>query len=694
MYSNMGGEQSVKEFVRRSGVDLQPSGSNSNSNNNFARELELNMLKRQESPKPTGAFRHFENSNSNEPLGTEFNNINKMLNNKNTMREVLAPFPTPTVSPLEIGKLKPGLFNANVDSGFGQSVDVIDLKNILLKVPLGKTPIGQGLYLDTQEAIGRYGSMTKGFSHTRENGAKGDINKKYFTVQFMCSISDNVETKRVRVNIFKNGKIGFSGGFLTIGSNIANQAELIRRFIVNSYTQRQKFLYNPFTYNNLSGQFKINGVCNMQGLATQLRQHGAVSYEPELSPMLYVLRNDHTLNISRSGNVQIVGAKTPEVLQEAYTLTAQMLTQAFEAGNIQVTGPLDDAIKKSKPKAKAKAKAKAKPKAKAIIKNMRVKRVYKKRNLSENQMKSLKVSGKGCERLQRGELIDLAKTFGIVDFRVKGVNGSRFATKAEICEMMRKKTNTRVFPNTNKKQNSSLSGKGAMFRIGKTLCNNTSKKELERIAKVLKIQLESTDTKPTICKKIEKFRNTPISPPKPQPTKRQVQRVESNKRTSNTREKTIKKRGLNDNSIRKQLEIEYGSKWMKRYTPNLTRDVQNIKRSINGLKPNKSTSLPFKGDVKKVEQNMVRRWKMERRNALERKFIMNTINMTGIPYNLRNSWRNMASNYVMNHVRNHRSKAAPSKKKMEEYRTNWLKRRNNARQTGINRTVKARVEKM
>ena len=685
--------QSVKEFVRRSGVDLQPSGSNSNSNsnNNFARELELNMLKRQGSPKSVGAFRQFENSNSNsnsnEPLGNEFNNINKMLNNKNMMRDMLAP---PPVSPFEIGNLKPGLFNANVDSGFGQSVSVIDLKNILLKAPLGKTPIGEGLYLDTEEAVGRYGSMTKGFSHTRENGAKGDINKKFFTVQFMCSISDGVETKRVRVNIFKNGKIGFSGGFLSVGSNIANQAELIRRFIVNSYTEREKFLYNPFTYNNLSGQFKVNGVCNMQGLANYLAPYGALSYEPELSPMLYVVRDNHTLNISRSGNVQIVGAKTPEQLQDAYTRTSQMLTRAYEDGNIQVTGPLVDAIKVSKPKAKAKPKAKPK----VNMKNTRVKRVYKKRNLSENQMKSLKVSGKGCERLPRGELVDLAKTFGIVDFRVKGVNGSRFATKAEICEMMRKKTNTRVFPNTNKKQNSSLSGTGAMFRIGRTLCNNTSKKELERIAKVLKIPLESTDTKPVMCKKIEKYRNTPISPPKPQPTKRQVQRVESNKRTSNTREKTIKKRGLNDNSIRKQLEIEYGSKWMKRYTPNLTQDVQNIKRSINGLKHNKSTSLPFKGDVKRVEQNMVRRWKMERRNALERKFIMNTINVNNIPYNLRNSWRNMASNYVMNHVRNHRSKAAPSKTKMEEYKTNWLNRRKNASQTGINRTVKARVEKM
>ena len=672
--------QSVKEFVRRSGVDLQPSGSNSNSNNNFARELELNMLKRQDSAAPTGAFRRFENSNSNEPLGNEFNNINKMLSNKNVMRDVLAPFPTPGEKALQLGDLKPGLFNANVDSGFGQSVNVIDLKNILLKEPLPKTSIGEGLYLDTEEIIGRYGSMTKGFSHTRENGAKGDITKKYFTVQFMCSISDGVETKRVRVNIFKNGKIGFSGGFLSIRAE-RNQAELIRRFIVNSYTERQKFLYNPFTYNNLSGQFRINGVCKMQALATYLRRYGAVSYEPELSPMLYVLRSDHTLNISRSGNVQIVGAKTPEVLQDVKTITSHMLTGAHENGCIQVTGPLVDVIKKSKPKAKAKAKV-----------NTRVKRVYKKRNLSENQMKSLKVSGKGCERLQRGELMDLAKTFGIVDFRVKGVNGSRFATKKELCEMMRKKTNTRVFLNTNKKQNSSLSGKGAMFRIGKTLCNNTSKKELERIAKVLKIPLESKDTKPVMCKKIEKYRNTPTSPPKPQPTKRQVQRVESTKRTSNTREKTIKKRGLNDNSIRKQLEIEYGSKWMKRYTPNLTRDVQNIKRGINGLKPNKSTSLPFKGDVKKLEQNMVRRWKMERKNALERKFIMNSINITGIPHNLRNSWRNTVSNYVMNHVRHH--KRAPSKKKMEEYRTNWLKRNVNSRQKGINRAVKARVENM
>jgi hypothetical protein len=40
--------QSVREFVRRSGVELQSPNSASNSNNNFARELERNVAMIQE----------------------------------------------------------------------------------------------------------------------------------------------------------------------------------------------------------------------------------------------------------------------------------------------------------------------------------------------------------------------------------------------------------------------------------------------------------------------------------------------------------------------------------------------------------------------------------------------------------------------------------------------------------------------
>ena len=37
--------QSVREFVRQSGVEVQTPNSNSNSNNEFARELEMELMR-------------------------------------------------------------------------------------------------------------------------------------------------------------------------------------------------------------------------------------------------------------------------------------------------------------------------------------------------------------------------------------------------------------------------------------------------------------------------------------------------------------------------------------------------------------------------------------------------------------------------------------------------------------------------
>ena len=54
-------------------------------------------------------------------------------------------------------------------------------------------------------------------------------------------------------------------------------------------------------------------------------------------------------------------------------------------------------------------------------------------------------------------------------------------------------------------------------------------------------------------------------------------------------------------------------------------------------------------------------WKFERRNALEKKYLVNKVNTTGIPLNMKSSFKNAASNYIMNHVRNF--KREPSQKK-------------------------------
>jgi hypothetical protein len=191
--------QRVKEFVRQSGVEV----SNSNSNDdNFARELEETMLRREREraagfrtpPRPMRVQvpqRLQQNliSNSNyEPLREEFADVKLTSNSEKMINNMLREFESKA---LQTTKLNPGMFNATVDSGFGQKDVLVNLKTILSKGPLGKTPIGEGLYIDTREIKGLYGQFKTGFSHTREAGPKGDMNKNFFSAQLML---DSVRT--------------------------------------------------------------------------------------------------------------------------------------------------------------------------------------------------------------------------------------------------------------------------------------------------------------------------------------------------------------------------------------------------------------------------------------------------------------------------------------------------------------------
>lgn len=209
MYTNSNMSQRVKEFVRQSGVEVQTP--DSNSNDEFAKELEETMLRKQREraagfrspPRPTprqvqvpqrlqknlvndrsyaGAFKQFEN---------EFDDVNEEKIANNILRE----FDVPNTS-LQFSKFNPGMFNATVDSGFGQKDVVIDLKNILTKRPLPKSPIGEGLYLDTKEIKGIYGQFKTGFSHTRKLAPRGLLIRT-FSVYKSCS--HFLMTSRVRV---------------------------------------------------------------------------------------------------------------------------------------------------------------------------------------------------------------------------------------------------------------------------------------------------------------------------------------------------------------------------------------------------------------------------------------------------------------------------------------------------------------
>jgi TATA-box binding protein (TBP) (component of TFIID and TFIIIB) len=713
--------QSVQEFVRRSGVELQSPNSASNSNNNFARELERNVAMIQERkarenriaqgqrffrspprqvqipPKlqnslvnnnTYGRFKQFEN---NSPLANEFDDIVLNSNNEKMIQNILAEqninenFDNiPQQTGLQISKLNPGMFNALVNKEFGQTPR-LDLKSILLKRPLAKSPVGEGLYIDTTEIRGVYGQFKQGFSHTKESGPQGDLNKNYNQVQIKLQVTNNVETKGATVSLFRNGKIRFSGGF--VGTNIANQPELIRRFVVEKYTDKQPFLYSDFEYNNLSGQFRINGVFkNMASISMRARQYGMTeaSYEPEITPFLYIESPEHKYIITRNGNVQISGAKSPRDMERAYTFGSEFVRRLDQNGEIQVTGEFSTNLRAG-PKPKAKAKTKV---------------VKAKTKLSKNQLNALMVDTKMCRRMKLTELKDFARTLGVVNFRTRTTQGSREATKDEICTMIKKKQGikTVTYKNTNKGKNVSLSGTNARFKVGKVLCKNLKVKELLRIAGVMKIPLTGKEKKADLCKLIEKARNNINTKPVVSP-RAAKQKAKNNKKAAKELSKNINrqlkindaemKRRLNNNSIRNDLNKLYGSKWMNRYKPNLTQDVKTVQNKIRNIKKTNKLGVPFKRDVDALKKKLVEQWKRERVRNLEK----NLINVTGVAFNLRDSYRRAAINYVMNLQSNKKRATA---KRMQDFKKNWLKFRNNVntnvRARGINRAVRARVE--
>jgi len=664
--------QQLREFVKQSGVEVRPANSptsisTTNENNNLTREIEmeLGIQKQQEFPP-----RLEKNIMSNENYGefAQFVHNSDSNNNVNNIIAMTERNRTPTTPPprnvkFVVSKLNPGMFNATVNKEFNAEAR-IDLKKFLLKTPTPMTPIGEGLYIETQEINGIYGRFVTGFTHSKEYGKQGDLNKNFFTVQIKIIISNGSEKKGATINFYRNGKIRFSGGF--IGDNIARQPELIRRFVVDSYSDKQSFLYNPFEYNNLSGQFRVNGdFRNMQRIASNYRVYGFtyISYEPELSPFMYATYQGHKYILASSGNIQISGAQTPSDMLEAYNVGMELARMLNESGEIALKATIPVRLTK---KAPAKRKTSSKSKKKTSTK------------LSTNQRAAINVDAKQCMRMTKPELVDLAKKLGVV-----GITKS--SKKEDICKKIKNISNTKTatFRNTNKDKNVSLSGSGNTFKVGRGTCTGYSKTELLRVAGILNIKLGPKETKASLCTKIEKVRNAMTAPkpkpktPPPKPTRKEIAKQKEDVKI----QQVIKKRGLNENSIRRDLVKLYGDRWMNRYKnvmPSLDNDVKAVKAMIKqfmvnnrgNASPNGNNGkinrfgLPFKTNIDRIKKRMVSNWKMERRQDLEKKFIRSQLNVTNVPRNLVTQYRNAATNYIIT--------KAPTMKQLANHKKTWL----------------------
>src|SRR6056300_1848703 len=202
----------------------------------------------------------------------------------------------------------------------------------------------------------------------------------------------------------------------------------------------------------------------------------------------------------------------------------------YAMGEITVTGVFSESDKKTrtKPKPKAKPVVNARPKAKAKAKAI----------LNTTQVSALNINSKKCVRMPKPQLIDLAKKMGVV---------GKLGTREEICKKLKNMSTTKsvTFKNARKGKNVPVTGTTANknFRIGRKLCFQHSKPELELICKAMKIPFDKKDTKIALCNKIERARNNIAAKPnvKP-PSPRAIRQKQKNAKNAS-------------NAINRQLKI-------------------------------------------------------------------------------------------------------------------------------------------
>lgn len=549
-------------------------------------------------------------------------------------------------SELRTGSLKPGIYNILVNKDFSQESRV-DLLYILKRKPKGHASIAPGLSIDLNEIKGIYGRFQTGAIHTSNFGMRGDLDKNFFSVQLSGYMTDGMNKKNFSFNIYRNGKLRFSGGFLG-SKNLKKQPEALRKYLIDTYTQKQGFLYNDIKYNNIGGQFSTNANFDLNRIAQENPLKSFISYEPERSPFLYVEYNEYNYILSSksgqlgAGIVQIQGENNPDNLENAYVFGVEMIKKLHEMGytmglvNKNVNASIPLIKKKSKigvstcpkprrPPCKEGYETRKNPQGyECCFKIPKRKPVKKKTNSKTKNMKItydkdgiMKIGGRKCERLTKPVLLDVAKKLGVVG--VKNRN-----KKEDICKALDK-----------------LEKGNSDYKINDKLCKDMKKEQLITIAISRGISIDDKDTVKILCQKLKNRPNTPNSP---NALANEIEKEMLNKMKRNKRAPVNLKRKLNKTGIKNDLIKLYGKYWMKKYgnVMNINENVNEVKKELNRMELKKNlvskNGVLRKGEANKVKKDMVYRFKIDKKqyfkrlllekeaNKLYGKFGKNTVN--------------------------------------------------------------------
>ena len=527
---------------------------------------------------------------------------------------------------LKIGKFHPGMYNVLVNKKFSKDEKRVDLQYILKQKPKGHAQIAPGLTLDLNEIKGYYGRFQTGAIHTSNFGLKGDLNKEFFSVQLSGYTMDGTERKNFTFVIYSNGKIRFSGGFLG-SSNLKKQPEALRKYLIDTYTQKQGFLYNEIEYNNIAGFFNTNVNFDLTRISQQNPVKAqSISYESELTPFLYMTYKDHNFVLSTksgklgSGVVQVQGESDPDDLENAYKVGVDMVkllhvlgyTMGLVNRNVNLPKlPIMKSVKAStcpkprRPPCKDGFEVRKNPQGSECCFKIPKKRGTTKKkttpknvSISYDKDGTMKIGGRKCDRLTKPVLLDVAKKLGVVGVRQKN-------TKNVICSAL----------DAIEKGTSNL-------KIDGKLCRKMKKDQLVAMALSKGITIDDKDTVKMLCDKLQDKPNSPNS---------LANEMEYALKMKRSRNITNQKRRLNDTGIRNDLVKMYGKKWMTKYgkVMDLDKNVRDVKRELNKAEKNNSLNVTTRnGVIRKMVANdikkaMVKNMKLNQENTLKKKLLRN-----------------------------------------------------------------------
>ena len=527
---------------------------------------------------------------------------------------------------LKIGKFHPGMYNVLVNKKFSKDEKRVDLQYILKQKPKGHAQIAPGLTLDLNEIKGYYGRFQTGAIHTSNFGLKGDLNKEFFSVQLSGYTMDGTERKNFTFVIYSNGKIRFSGGFLG-SSNLKKQPEALRKYLIDTYTQKQGFLYNEIEYNNIAGFFNTNVNFDLTRISQQNPVKAqSISYESELTPFLYMTYKDHNFVLSTksgklgSGVVQVQGESDPDDLENAYKVGVDMIkllhvlgyTMGLVNRNVNLPKlPMMKSVKAStcpkprRPPCKDGFEVRKNPQGSECCFKIPKKRGTTKKkttpknvSISYDKDGTMKIGGRKCDRLTKPVLLDVAKKLGVVGVRQKN-------TKNVICSAL----------DAIEKGTSNL-------KIDGKLCRKMKKDQLVAMALSKGITIDDKDTVKMLCDKLQDKPNSPNS---------LANEMEYALKMRRSRNATNQKRRLNDTGIRNDLVKMYGKKWMTKYgkVMDLDKNVRDVKRELNKAEKNNSLNVTSRnGVIRKMVANdikkaMVKDMKLNQENTLKKKLLRN-----------------------------------------------------------------------